>query len=92
MAVGGAVGYGLARLAIVAPNRLQLEYDGLYPVFTGSRLSCSPTGTTMPAAAAFSRPVAGLVMGQARFVHEASPTSFPRCDCLVRANLDVPSY
>ena len=77
MAVGGVVGYGLARLAIVALNRLQLEYDGLYPVFTVALVVFTYGTTTLLGGSGFLAVyVAGLVLGRARFVHKASLTRF----------------
>jgi cell volume regulation protein A len=77
MAVGGVVGYGLARLAIVALNRLQLEYDGLYPVVTVALVVFTYGTTTLLGGSGFLAVyVAGLVMGRARFVHKASLTRF----------------
>ncbi|MGH9230616.1 MAG: potassium/proton antiporter [Acidimicrobiales bacterium] len=75
MAVGGVVGYGLARLAIVALNRLQLEYDGLYPVVTVALVVFIFGTTTLLGGSGFLAVyVAGLVMGRVRFVHKASLT------------------
>ena len=77
MAVGGVAGYGLARLAIVALNRLRLEYDGLYPVVTVALVVFTYGTTTLLGGSGFlAIYVAGLVMGQARFVHKASLTRF----------------
>jgi len=77
MAVGGVAGYGLARLAIVALNRLRLEYDGLYPVVTVALVVFTYGTTTLLGGSGFLAVyVAGLVMGQARFVHKASLTRF----------------
>lgn len=77
MAVGAVVGYALARLAIEALNRLQLEYDGLYPVVTVALVVFTYGTTTLLGGSGFLAVyIAGLIMAQARFVHKASLTRF----------------
>jgi potassium/hydrogen antiporter len=68
--VGGALGYLIARGAVVVLNRLRLESDGLYPVLTIALVLLTYGATTMLGGSGFLAVyVAGLVLGHRHFVH-----------------------
>ncbi len=77
MGVGAAIGYGFGRIMVVLVNRLQLEYEGLYPVLTLS-LALLTYGTTasLGASGFLAVYVAGLAMGNKGFAHKKSLVRF----------------
>ncbi|HSB10195.1 MAG TPA: potassium/proton antiporter [Blastocatellia bacterium] len=77
MLLGGALGYALGKLAILVINRLQLEYEGLYPVLTLSLvlLTYSATGS-LGGNGFLAVYIAGLVMGKSDFIHKRSVMRF----------------
>jgi cell volume regulation protein A len=77
MAVGGLVGYGLARLAVLAINRLRLEYEGLYPVL-GVAVVLLVYGVTaeLGGSGFLAVYVAGLTMSSHQFLHKRSLLRF----------------
>jgi cell volume regulation protein A len=77
MILGSALGYGIGRLAILAVNRIKLDYEGLYPVLTLSLVLLTYGATTFLGGNGFLAVyIAGLVMGQTDFVHKRSLTRF----------------
>lgn len=77
MSVGVAVGYVLSKLAVLAINKAQLDYDGLYPVlslavvFLVYGIAVLARGNGFLAVY-----VAGLTMGNSVFIHKRSITRF----------------
>lgn len=71
MAVGAAAGYGLARLAVIAINRLRLEYEGLYPVL-GIAVVLFIYGATaeLGGSGFLAVYVAGVTMAKESFLHK----------------------
>jgi potassium/hydrogen antiporter len=70
LVLGGAVGYLIARVAVLSLNRLRLESDGLYPVLTVSLVLLTYGATTLIGGSGFLAVyIAGLVMGHRHFVH-----------------------
>jgi potassium/hydrogen antiporter len=77
MALGVAMGWLLARLALVLINRLRLEYDGLYPVLTIAFVLLIFEATSILGGSGFlAAYVAGLTMGNAAFLHKGSLIRF----------------
>jgi cell volume regulation protein A len=77
MAVGAVIGYGLGRAAVVAINRLRLEYEGLYPVFTLSMvLLVYGLAVALGGNGFLAVYLGGLVLGNASFIHKRSLIRF----------------
>jgi potassium/hydrogen antiporter len=77
MAVGLAVGLVLARGAARLINRLRLEYDGLYPVFTVAIVLLTYEGATWLGGSGFlATYVAGLALANSDFLHKRSLLRF----------------
>jgi cell volume regulation protein A len=77
MAVGGLIGFGVAKGAVVAINRVRLEYEGLYPVVLIALVLLIYGATaTLGGSGFLAVYVAGLVMGNARFLHKKSLVRF----------------
>jgi cell volume regulation protein A len=77
MGLGAAVGYLLARVSVVAINRARLGYDGLYPVMLIAVVLLTYGAAALVRGSGFLAVyVAGLVMGNARFVHKRSLMRF----------------
>lgn len=77
MGVGIAAGVVLARAAAYLINRLELEYDGLYPVLTIAFVLLTFEGTTWIGGSGFlAAYVAGLVLANTAFVHKRSLVRF----------------
>lgn len=77
MAVGAVVGYVIARVMVELLNRLELEYEGLYPVVTIATVLLIYGCTSLLEGSGFLAVyVAGLVMGNTRFLHKKSLTRF----------------
>lgn len=77
MAVGGLVGFALARGAILAINRIRLEYEGLYPVVMIALVLLTYGGAALLGGSGFLAVyVCGLVMGNGRFLHRKSLMRF----------------
>jgi potassium/hydrogen antiporter len=77
MAVGGAVGYLLARASVAAVNRLRLGYEGLYPVLLiAVVLLTYGTAAVLGGSGFLAVYVAGIVMGNATFLHQRSLVRF----------------
>jgi potassium/hydrogen antiporter len=77
MAVGGLVGLGAGWLAVRTLNRIQLDYDGLYPVLTLAIVGFTYSATTLLGGSGFLAVyLAGLVMSRSRFIHKNSLLRF----------------
>ncbi|MBI3994627.1 MAG: potassium/proton antiporter [Nitrospirae bacterium] len=77
MAVGGLLGYALGRTALVAINRLRLEYEGLYAVFTLSLvLLAYGLAAALGGNGFLAVYLAGLVLGNGSFIHKRSLIRF----------------
>lgn len=77
MVVGLAVGYGVARIAVPAVNRLRLEYEGLYPVvLIAVVLMTYGIAALLGGSGFLAVYVAGIVMGNLPFLHKKSLMRF----------------
>jgi len=77
MAVGGFVGYAIARLAVVGTNRIRLDYIGLYPVLTIAVVALAYAAAALLGGSGFLAVyIVGLVFGNSKVVHRASLMRF----------------
>lgn len=77
MAIGGLLGFALARGAVFAINRVQLEYEGLYPVvMIALVLLIYGSAASLGGSGFLAVYVAGLVMSQRRILHKRSLMRF----------------
>jgi cell volume regulation protein A len=77
MTVGAAAGYGLGKLATFFINRLKLETEGLYPVFTLSVVLLAYGLTSLMKGNGFLAVyIAGIVLGNSDFIHKRSLIRF----------------
>ncbi len=77
MVVGAALGYAIGRLAIVLLNRLKLESEGLYPVFTVAVVMLAYGLTaTLQGNGFLAVYLAGMVMGNGDFIQKRSLLRF----------------
>jgi cell volume regulation protein A len=77
MVVGAALGYGIGRAAVFVTNRLRLEYEGLYSVFTLTVVLLTYGVTASLGGNGFLAVyLAGLVMGNSDFIHKKSILRF----------------
>lgn len=77
MLFGALLGLGIGWLAASAINRLDLAYDGLYPVFTLALVALAYGAATLVGGNGFLAVyVAGLVMGNRHFIHKRSIMRF----------------
>ena len=77
MGLGAAIGYGLGKGIVYAINRLRLFYEGLYPVFIlASALLTYALTATLGGSGFLAVYIAGLVAGNADFVHKKSLLRF----------------
>lgn len=77
MVFGAAVGLVVGRTAVPAINRLNLAYDGLYPVFTLALVAVVYGVSTMVGGNGFLAVyLAGLAMGNQHFIHKRSIMRF----------------
>lgn len=77
MAVGAAVGFAMAKGAVFAINRVHLEYEGLYPVvMIALVLLTYGTAAVLGGSGFLAVYLAGLVIGNARFLHKKSLMRF----------------
>jgi len=75
--VGAAAGYAMGKVMTYTVNRLQLEYDGLYPVLTLSFvLLIYGASASLGGNGFLSVYMAGLVMGKSDFLKRRSILSF----------------
>lgn len=73
MALGLGFGYGIGKASIAALNRLKLESEGLYPVFTLAVVLLAYGLTSLLQGSGFLAVyVAGIVMGNSDFIHNAA--------------------
>jgi potassium/hydrogen antiporter len=77
MLVGAGVGWALGRLLVAAINRIHLNYDGLYPVFTLAAVALVYGLTDALGGNGFLAVyIAGLAMGNRHFIHKRSIARF----------------
>jgi cell volume regulation protein A len=77
MILGAILGYGLGRIAVLIVNRLNLEYEGLYPVLTIALVLLIYSITTLLKGNGFlAIYVAGIVLGNAYLIHKRSLRRF----------------
>jgi cell volume regulation protein A len=77
MTLGAALGYGIGTAMAWLVNRLQLEYDGLYPVLTLSLVLLAYSATASVGGNGFLAVyVAGIIMGNSEFSHKRSLMQF----------------
>ena len=77
MAVGGIVGYLLARGTVASINRARLDYEGLYPVVTLAVVVLTYGLTALLGGSGFLAVyVAGIAMGNREFLHKKSLVRF----------------
>lgn len=77
MAVGLIAGYLFGRTITWVINKVNLEYDGLYPVLTLSFVPLIYAATDLLGGSGFlSIYIAGLVLGNSNFIHQRSLVNF----------------
>jgi cell volume regulation protein A len=77
MVVGGLLGLAAGQLAVWVLNRIDLDYEGLYPVLTlGIVVFVFSTVTAVQASGFLAVYVLGLVMGRHPFIHRNSLMRF----------------
>jgi cell volume regulation protein A len=77
MSLGALVGYLAARLSVPALNRLRLGYEGLYPVSLIAVVMLTYGVAALLSGSGFLAVyVAGIAMGNARFIHKKSLMRF----------------
>jgi cell volume regulation protein A len=77
MTLGSILGYLLGRGIVILINRIQLDYEGLYPVLTMALMLLTYAGTASLHGNGFLAVyIAGLVVGNSDFVHKRSLTRF----------------
>ena len=77
MLIGGAMGLLLGKGVIYLVNRIRLEYEGLYPVLTmAAVLLVFGTAETLGGNGFLAVYVAGVVLGNADFIHKRSLERF----------------
>lgn len=77
MALGASLGYAAGRLMVIFINRIKLEYDGLYSVLSLSVvLMIYGLATSLNGNGFLAVYVAGLVIGNKKFIHKTSILRF----------------
>jgi cell volume regulation protein A len=77
MTLGASFGWGFGRGAVILINRLRLNFDGLYPVFTIATVLAVYGLSELAGGNGFlAAYVAGIVMGNHNFVHKRSLLHF----------------
>ncbi len=77
MALGALFGYGMGRAMVFVVNRIRLEYEGLYPVFTLALVALTYGATASLGGNGFLAVyIAGLLMGNNDFIHKRSLIRF----------------
>lgn len=77
MSIGTAAGIGAGRIGAWALNRIRLDYEGLYPVFSLAFVGATYAVTALLQGSGFIAVyVAGLVMSRERYVHKNSLVHF----------------
>jgi NhaP-type Na+/H+ and K+/H+ antiporter len=88
--LGVAIGLAFAFAATRLINRLNLEYDGLYPALTVAIVLLTYEGATWLGGSGFlATYVAGLAMANSRLPAQAKPAAVPRRAGVADADLDV---
>jgi len=77
MAVGGALGYGMGKLMVFAVNRLDLQYEGLYPAVTLALVLLTYGLAGMLGGNGFLAVyLAAIILGNSDFLHKRSLIRF----------------
>lgn len=77
MSIGGALGFAFGRLMVLVINRARLYVEGLYPVLILAMTAFSFAATKMLGGNGFLAVyLAGLILGNANFVHKKSMRNF----------------
>jgi potassium/hydrogen antiporter len=77
MMLGALLGYLFGRVAVIVLNRVDLEYDGLYPVLTIALVLITYSATTLVRGNGFLAVfLAGLVLSNNHFIHKRSLLRF----------------
>ena len=77
MSIGGLLGYAVGRGTVIIANRINLHYEGLYPVFTIAMVALGYGATAAVGGSGFLAVyVAGLVIGNSVVIHRASLIRF----------------
>ncbi len=77
MLLGALLGYGMGRGMVFVINRVRLEYEGLYPVFTLALVVLTYSATASLGGNGFLAVyIAGLVVGNHDFIHKQSLIRF----------------
>lgn len=77
MGVGAVVGLAMARVSVLAVNRLRLEYDGLYPVvLIAVVLATFGVADLLGGSGFLAVYLAGIMLGNASFIHKRSLVRF----------------
>ena len=91
MLIGGVMGLLLGKAVIHVVNRIRLEYEGLYPVLTlASVLLVFGAAETLGGNGYLAVYLAGVVLGNADFIHKRSLERFHDGLVLADADRDVP--
>ncbi|CAJ38159.1 potassium/proton antiporter [Methanocella arvoryzae] len=71
--IGAFAGYGMAKVSLGLINRLRLEYEGLYPVFTVSTVLFTYGLTALLGGSGILAVyILGLIFGNSKFIHKTS--------------------
>ena len=77
MAIGALAGWAMGRLTTRIVNRMQLDFDGLYPVLLLALVLLTFSGTQLLGGNGFLAVyLAGIVLGNRNFVHKKSLVQF----------------
>lgn len=77
MALGGALGYGMGKLMVQVVNRLELEYEGLYPAVTLALVLLTYSLASVAGGNGFLAVyIAAMVLGNSDFLHKRSLMRF----------------
>jgi cell volume regulation protein A len=75
--LGSAVGYAFGRGMVLCLNRVKLEYEGLYPVFSLALVALAYTATNLMGGNGFLAVyLVGLTLGHHDFIHKKSLVRF----------------
>lgn len=77
MSLGGAIGYGMGKAIVVVVNRLELEYEGLYPAMTLALALLTYSLAAVAGGNGFLAVyLAAMVLGNSDFLHKRSLIRF----------------
>jgi cell volume regulation protein A len=77
MVLGGALGYGMGKLMVYVVNRLELEYEGLYPAVTLALVLLTYSLASVAGGNGFLAVyIAAMVLGNSDFLHKRSLMRF----------------